>query len=627
MNERSIWGTPQKVILSILMGLVSLLVAPYGIEIMVGNIPVSIPWSLLFPVFIALAFGWQYGFLTGLTGGAFFPFQLWADDGWANVTTTILYLIFFSILGLTSNRHYIRKVSSVPLRLVLAVLVYILLNYLYDTFLFNYMLSLNPPFWTTHTVHYFPLEVLYGFLLKDSINVVATVLACDTLLRLPVIRRSIGMEVPAAMGANNFIFITTLCIPVLVWLAFIGLGAVLLKGENALHYEHKSIALLVILANGFLMARLLFYFSEKQFFTQNKLNESEERYRLIFEDVQDVVYQMDFNGIVLAISPSVYSMIGYTREEIVGTHSTCLYETDELREVHLNLLSKEGSLMDYEITVRTQDGTFKHVSVNSRIIKDAHGKPHHIDGVIRDLTERKKYEMQIETQNQQLEIKNKELEQFAYIASHDLQEPLLTLMSVSESIQKEYKNKLDEKANTYIDFILQSSLRMQELVRGLLNYARIGKSEELVKVDCKQLVQEVLQDMNAYIKASQAKITLHDLPVVEGYATELKQLFTQLIGNAIKFSKPNVQPEIIVSAKKQVNFWIFSVQDNGLGIDSKDQEKIFMIFKRLHNRNEYDGTGIGLSHCKKIVALHGGNISVHSTLGKGSTFNFTIPRL
>jgi PAS domain S-box-containing protein len=627
MNERSIWGTPQKIILSILLGMVSLLAAPYGIEIMLGNIPVSIPWSLLFPIFMTMAFGWQYGLVCGLAGGAYFPFQLWPDDGWANVTTCLLYLIFFSILGLASNRRYVKNISSVPLRLIIAVVIYIVLNYLYETFLFNQMLNINPPFWIEDAVYHFPLEVLYGFLLKDSINVIAIVLACDTFLRLPIIRKTIGMEVPAAMGANSFIFITTLCIPILAWLSFIGLGAMLLSEENALRHVHKMFALLVIMANGFFVARLLFYFSEKQFFTQSKLNESEEQFRLIFENVQDVVYQMDFDGIVLTISPSVYAMIGYTREEIVGTHSTCLYETDELRAVHLNLLSLAGYLEDYEITVRTQDGLFKHVSVNSRIIKDAQGKPHHIDGVIRDLTERKKYEMQIETQNQQLQIKNKELEQFAYIASHDLQEPLLTLMSVSDSIQKEYKNKLDEKAATYIDFIRQSSLRMQELVKGLLNYARIGKSEELVEVNCQQLVQDVLQDMNAYIKASQAQITLHDLPIIEGYEVELKQLFAQLIGNAIKFSKPNVQPQIIVSAKKQINFWLFSIQDNGIGIEAKDQEKIFMIFKRLHNRNEYDGTGIGLSHCKKIVALHGGNISVHSTPGKGSTFNFTIPRL
>ncbi|MDF2454457.1 MAG: hypothetical protein K0R51_450 [Cytophagaceae bacterium] len=607
--------------------MVSLLAAPYGIMLLLGSIQIDIPWSLIFPIFTAMAFGWRYGLLCSLSGGAFFPIYLWPEDGWANISTATLYTILFSLLGVAADKKYFRRFPIIPIRLAFVVMIYLVANYLYDTLLFNRLLSLNPPFWIDDTINHLPQEVINGFFTKDAINVIALTLAADTFLRVPVIRQLMGMRVPAAMQANNFISVITLLIPIVVWLAFIGLGVMLLRGENALQHEHKSFALLVILANGFLVARLLFYFSETQFYIQSKLNESEERYRLIFENVQDVVYQMSFDGIVLEISPSVYSMIGYTREEIIGTHSTCMYETDEERNVHLHLLSLEGALTDYEMTVRTKEGVFKHISVNSCIIYDAKGTAHHIDGVIRDLTERKKYEMQVETQNQQLEIKNKELEQFAYISSHDLQEPLLTLMSVSDAIKEEYKGKLDEKADTYLDFIQQSSLRMQELVRGLLNYARIGKSEAFAKVDSQQVVKEVLVALEAAIQHSQAHIQVGELPVVDGYALELKQLFVQLIGNAIKFSKPNVRPEIKVSAKKQVGFWLFSVQDNGIGIDPKDQEKIFMIFRRLHNRMDYDGTGIGLSHCKKIVALHGGNISVHSTPGKGSQFNFTIPRL
>ncbi len=628
MNEQSIWGTPKKVILSILLGVVSLFASPYGIVFLLGTIKIDIPWSLIFPIFITLSFGWRYGLLTGLSGAAFFPFFLWGDNGWANATTSILYLIFFTLLGLaTDKRTNSKVVPHVFLRMALALAAYITLNGLYDFFLFNRMLSINPSFWSPDAIHHLPQEILNGFLLKDSINVIALTLSADTLLRLPFVRKLIGMKVPTAMYSNTFIFITTLCIPILMWLAFLSMGALLLRGSQTLQYEHKSFALLLILANGFLVARLLFYFSETRFYIQSKLNESEERYRLIFENVQDIVYQMDLDGTVMDISPSVYGMIGYYPKEIIGGYSTCLYENDEERIVHLHLLSLEGSLSDYEITVRTKEGFFKHISVNSHIIFDAHGAPHHIDGIIRDLTERKTYEMQIETQNQQLEIKNKELEQFAYISSHDLQEPLQTLLSVSNTLKEEYKGILDQNATTYLGFINQSAARMQELVKGLLNYARIGKSEDLTKVNSQQLVQEILTDMQPYIKTLDVRIIVQELPIVNGYATELKQLFAQLIGNAIKFSKPEIKPEITISAKKQPGFWLFSIQDNGIGIDTKDQEKIFLIFKRLHNRNEYDGTGIGLSHCKKIVALHGGNISVHSTLGKGSNFHFTIPRL
>lgn len=226
--------------------------------------------------------------------------------------------------------------------------------------------------------------------------------------------------------------------------------------------------------------------------------------------------------------------------------------------------------------------------------------------------------------NKELERKNKELEQFAYVASHDLQEPLRTSSSYVKLLQRQYQGKLDDKANKYFNYIVDSSDRMKILIKDLLDFSRIGIKGEFEKVDCNKILKDVLADLEVAISDCSAEIRSENLPVVNGYPTELKQLFQNLIINAIKFRNKNVCPKISISALKIDNYWQFAISDNGIGIDKQHYDKIFIIFQRLHNRTEYKGSGIGLSHCKKIVELHHGKIWVKSTLGEGSTFYFTL---
>jgi light-regulated signal transduction histidine kinase (bacteriophytochrome) len=238
-----------------------------------------------------------------------------------------------------------------------------------------------------------------------------------------------------------------------------------------------------------------------------------------------------------------------------------------------------------------------------------------------DLTERKKAEL-----SEKMEAKNKELEQITYIASHDLQEPLRTISGIVNIMNQQYMEQLDEDADKYLKFMKDASERMRNLIKGLLDYSRVGKGNELTYFDCKETISEIREDLAAFISESHSQIVIEgDLPYLRGYKTEFRLLLQNLISNAIKFRKKNVNPEIKISAVKEYNCWKFTIKDNGIGIEPKYQEKIFMIFQRLHNRSEYEGTGIGLSHCKKIVELHGGKIWVDSRLEHGSTFYFTIP--
>jgi PAS domain S-box-containing protein len=225
----------------------------------------------------------------------------------------------------------------------------------------------------------------------------------------------------------------------------------------------------------------------------------------------------------------------------------------------------------------------------------------------------------------ELEAKNRELEQFTYIASHDLQEPLKTISNFSKLLNEQYSNNLDESGKQILSYVAESAQRMTELVKGLLFYARIGSERKLEQVDFNEVLHNVCQDLTSAIKEKQAHINFASLPVLPAYKMEINQLFQNLISNAIKFCDKSKQPIIQITAHQAGKGWAFSVQDNGIGIPAKDREKAFVLFKQLHNRGVYEGTGIGLAYCKKIVELHGGNILITDAPNGGSVFQFINP--
>ncbi|MBC7426685.1 MAG: HAMP domain-containing protein [Bacteroidia bacterium] len=225
----------------------------------------------------------------------------------------------------------------------------------------------------------------------------------------------------------------------------------------------------------------------------------------------------------------------------------------------------------------------------------------------------------------QLIRSNKELGQYAHIASHDLQEPLRTISNFTDLFQRKYKGQLDENADEYLGYILKATSRMQTLIRDLLDYSRIGHNLKLSDIDCNILLQEVAADMAVSISESNSKIVIEKLPEIYA-STEIKLVFQNLISNAIKFRKKTEPLKVNISCKETETDWEFCVRDNGIGIEEQYRERIFVIFQKLHSQKEYAGTGIGLAHCKKIIEAHKGLMKVESQLGEGSNFNFTISK-
>lgn len=270
------------------------------------------------------------------------------------------------------------------------------------------------------------------------------------------------------------------------------------------------------------------------------------------------------------------------------------------------------------------EGTW--ISVSARPLKDDDGNVQGGVVVVRDMSKQKQAQEALAEKQRELERSNHDLEQFAYAASHDLQEPLRAVSGYCQLLARRFHGKLEPPADEYIHEAVSGARRMQDLIEGLLAYSRVSRmGNPLVLTDAQTALDQSLVNLRTAIEESKATITHGPLPTVLADPMQLMLLLQNLIGNALKY-RGSYPPEVHVSAREEENEWLFAVHDNGIGINPKYYERIFLIFQRLHTRNEYAGTGIGLAICKRIVERHGGRIWVESEPGQGSTFYFTLPR-
>ena len=361
-------------------------------------------------------------------------------------------------------------------------------------------------------------------------------------------------------------------------------------------------------------------------------------FKALFDAAGEGLVVADTKGIIQIANPRAESMFGYEQNELIGQPIEVLVpekQRDHHKKDRNNYHEdprRRSMGLGLDLRARMKNGKTFPVEISLNYF--GAGNNMLIMAMITDITERKKNDIALKKAHQalkkyntELERSNEELEQFAYVASHDLQEPLRMVSSYTQLLERRYKDKLDEDANEFIHYAVDGAKRMQTLINDLLVYSRVGTRGSLFEnVKLEEILGVVQLNLKQLIEDTDAKITIGKIPEINGDKTQLIQLFQNLIANAIKFRKKDIKPEIAISFSNKNDQLECKIKDNGIGMDPKYGERIFMIFQRLHHKSEYPGSGIGLAVCKKIVQRHGGKIWFESEPQKGTVFHFTLSK-
>jgi PAS domain S-box-containing protein len=352
---------------------------------------------------------------------------------------------------------------------------------------------------------------------------------------------------------------------------------------------------------------------------------SDDMFRIIADSAPfAIVVTRQKDGTILYVNDHLCKIFDTRREDLLGVQAAGLYTNPDDRKAIIERLQTEGSVVEQEVEVKRPSSLepfWACISLNL-------GEMNHekvIYASFYDITARKRAEAQLREYANNLAQSNAELEQFAYTASHDLQEPLRMISSYLQLLEQRYKGRLDKDADDFIRFAVDGANRLQRMINDLLVFSRVHtRGKELAEIDASEALSNALENLKLVIAENDAQVTFETLPTVSADATQLTLLFQNLVSNAIRFNT-SATPRIHISATKTDAAYRFCIEDNGIGIDPKDSGRIFTIFQKLHSREQYPGNGIGLAVCRRIVARHGGRIWVESELNKGSRFYFTLP--
>ncbi len=404
------------------------------------------------------------------------------------------------------------------------------------------------------------------------------------------------------------------------------IGAIVCYSQQASAFSDHDAAALTILSNQLANAiENAHLFSEIQF--------SEKKYRTILDTIEEGYYEMDLNGHFTFANDSVCAILGYPPADIINVDYHQFVSPDtmgKLDKAFERVLLTGKTVHGIEHKVIRKDGTSRALENYISLTQTLSGQPLGFRGILRDITRRKEAE-RYEIERQALERSNQELEQFAYVASHDLQEPLRKIQAFGDRLKTTNAARLDEDGLDSLNRMMKSANRMGVLISDLLNLSRVRtQADQFVPINLNLVLQDVLSDLDGLVERTGGTVHVEDLPVINADPLQMRQLMQNLIGNALKFHKPDQSPVIrvgcqIIGEVDTNAVCQITVADNGIGFDERYLERIFQPFQRLHTAKEYEGTGIGLSICRSIVERHHGQLTAHSVKGEGTTFIVTLP--
>ena len=361
---------------------------------------------------------------------------------------------------------------------------------------------------------------------------------------------------------------------------------------------------------------------------QEQLVQVQERFLGIYTSSKDAIGFGELSGRMIDVNPAFERLVGYSRDEVLAGDYQRLTPPEyyAMEAQHVKRVLESGQPAEYEKEYVRKNGTRVPIELTTFAVRNSSGETIGLAAVVRDISERRAATRAQVAQTDELNRSNQELEQFASVASHDLQEPLRKIQMFGARLEKQSGEKLGEESRHSLEKMLDAARRMDTLIQDLLSLSRItSKTRPFASVDLNKIVGGVLSDLEARIAQSNAQIEVGILPTIFADAPQMRQLFQNLVGNALKFGRPEIAPQVRISATMDGDICTLSVEDNGIGFEAQHAQRIFEPFQRLHGRSAYEGTGIGLSICRKIVERHGGNLRAQSTPGEGTTFFVTLP--
>jgi PAS domain S-box-containing protein len=635
-----------KIIAAMLLGLIGFSVNFKALHFSFPPYEASLLPGLVFPMMVTLAWGWPYGLLSATLGlGCQTMWFTQRPQGNLELFITMPMLTLWMVWhGWCASRYQKGRfpalnpyTAEIPFRICNSVVLY--------TLLYG-VLKWQPLHWIVNGETGAELISMIHFeAVEQTINAYIVLLMTDVLLNLSPIRWFFGLERRPGEIDTGYVISAALLFGMLFWvidglvdyykfsehLRFLifrapesVLDSILLNVSSPDLFA-RVVFVVICLSAGVLVYRLL----RKQREGEAALRESESRYRRLHETMWDAFVQMDMAGRIVDCNYAFEQMLGYNRSQLLLRNEADLTPSqwhETCAKIFSEQILPKGRSVVYEKEYIRADQSIFIAELRTVLITNDTDYPTGIWSIVRDVSQRKEMEQERENAMRALQRSNEDLKQFAYVASHDLQEPLRMVASYTQLLAERYDRQLDEKGHKFIHYAVDGASRMQALIRDLLAFSRVEThAQEFQEIDAHSILGVAISNLKAMIDETGALVTTDDLPHVKADPSQLTLVFQNLINNGIKFRDKSSSPFIHISSQRRKGNWCFSVQDKGIGIAPKYKEKIFVVFQRLHTRQEYPGTGIGLSLCKRIIDRHGGKIWFDSTLGQGTTFYFTIP--